>query len=278
LGSSPARVDAGDQERQRRLRYLRWGICRYPDTSMGSLRVRRFLSSRAIRRRLLQLALLVGSLLLAVGVSAVLSAKVGFAAGLPITSKPLTTHTAASTVPVSTCTLTASADDYVAQDDNSNFGSATELRVQSYQTTILLLTTQRNRRSFVKFDLSSCSIPGVARVTSATLSVFLATAPTLNRTWNISRVTSSWSENNIAWPGPTATASTSVTTGTTSNVTLSANVTSDVASFVSGSQTNHGWRFSDSAENSSTQQNGQFRSREFGTASQRPTLVINYYP
>jgi hypothetical protein len=61
-------------------------------------------------------------------------------------------------------------------------------------------------------------------------------------------------------------------------VTRSANVTSNVASFVSGSQTNHGWRFSDSAENSSTQRNGQFRSREFGTVSQRPTLVIDYYP
>jgi hypothetical protein len=201
-----------------------------------------------------------------------------FAAGLGVTSERLTSWSAATTVPMSTCTLTPSADDYVAQDDGSNFGSATTLHVQSYQTTIVVITTQRNRRSFVTFDLSSCSIPAIAEVKSATLSVFLSSAPNQNRTWNIGRITSAWTENNIAWPGPAATNSTSVTTGTTSNVTLSANVTSDVASFVSGSQANHGWRFSDSAEGSSTQRNGQFRSREFGTVSERPTLVINYYP
>ena len=213
-------------------------------------------------------------------VSSVVSAGIGFAAALAIAPKRLTIHTAASTVPVSTCTLTPSADDYVAQDDGSNFGSATSLHVQSYQTTILVLTTERNRRAFVRFDLSSCGIAAGARVKSATLSVFLSSAPTQNRTWNIGRVTGAWTENNISWPGPTtaAIASTSITTGTTSNVTRSANVTSDVASFVSGSQTNRGWRIMDSAEGSSTERNGQFRSREFATVSQRPSLVIDYYP
>jgi hypothetical protein len=62
------------------------------------------------------------------------------------------------------------------------------------------------------------------------------------------------------------------------NVTLQANVATDVQSFVSGSLANNGWRLSDSAENSSTTRNGQFRSREFGTAAQRPQLVITYYP
>lgn len=238
----------------------------------------RRLPSLGIRRGLLERRLPVRSLLVGIGLSTVVSVSIGFAAALAITPERLTIHTAASAVPVSTCTLTPSADDYVAQDDGSNFGSATTLHVQSHQTTVLVITTQRNRRSFVKFDLSPCSIAAGSRVTSATLSVFLSSAPNQNRTWNIGRVTSSWTENNISWPGPAATASTSVTTGTTSNVTRSANVTSDVASFVAGTQTNHGWRFSDSAENSSTQRNGQFRSREFGTVSERPTLVINYYP
>jgi hypothetical protein len=61
-------------------------------------------------------------------------------------------------------------------------------------------------------------------------------------------------------------------------VTLQATVTSDVQSFVSGSLTNNGWRFADSVEDSATVRNGQFRSREFGTVAQRPTLVVNYYP
>ena len=184
---------------------------------------------------------------------------------------------AASFAPL-TCTLTPSADTYAAQDDGSQFGSATSLHVQSYETVFLVLPTPRNRRSFVKFDLSSCSIPAAAEVVSATLSVFLSSAPNQNRTWNIARITGSWVEDNVDWPGPAATVSTSLTTGTTSNVTLSADVTSNVASFVSGSQPNHGWLFSDSSEDSSNQRNGQFRSREHATVSQRPTLVIAYHP
>jgi hypothetical protein len=240
--------------------------------------VRRTLWRRGARNGMPGRRIPVRSLLFVAGLSTVISAGVAFAAALVITPKPLTVHTAASTVPLRTCTLTPSADDYVAQDDGSSFGSATTLHVQSYETSILLLTTQRNRRSFVKFDLSSCPIAAAARVTSATLSIFLSSAPNQNRTWNIARITGGWTENNINWPGPAATASTSITTETTSNVTRSANVTSDVASFVSGSRTDHGWRFSDAAENSSTQRNGQFRSREFGTVSQRPTLVVTYYP
>jgi large repetitive protein len=211
--------------------------------------------------------------------SLVLGSGVAIAASLSITTNNLTTSTILATVPISTCTLTSSADSYVAEDDDSNFGSEATLHVQSYQTTIVILTTHRNRRSFVRFDLSSCSIPAAAAVQSATLSVFLWAAPNQNRTWNINRVTGAWTESGITWSNqPASTSSTSVTTGTTSNVTLQATVTSDVQSFVSGSQTNNGWRFSDSVENSSTQRNGQFRSREFGTASQRPTLVVNYYP
>jgi hypothetical protein len=212
-----------------------------------------------------------------VAASLVLGSGVALAASLAITSSNLTTTTIVAGVPISTCTLTSSADSYVDQatlQQGSNFGGATSLQVESSQT---VLAT--NKRSFVKFDLSSCSIPAVAAVQSATLSVFLSTAPNQSRTWNINRVTAAWTEAGITWSNqPASTSSTSVTTGTTSNVTLQATVTSDVQSFVSGSQTNNGWRFSDSVENSSTTRNGQFRSREFGTAAQRPTLVVNYYP
>jgi hypothetical protein len=196
-----------------------------------------------------------------------------------VTSARLTTWRAATTVPITTCTLTASADSYVMQDDDSNFGSAPQLDVQSHQTTLLIITTNRNRRAFVKFDLSSCSIPSNAEVETATLRVFLSSAPSQSRTWNIDRVTGGWTEDAITWSSqPAATGSTSVTTGTTSNVALQATVTSDVAEFVSGAQTNDGWRFSDSVENSSTQRLGEMAARESGTESQRPTLIIDYYP
>ena len=214
-----------------------------------------------------------------VAASLLLGGGVGLAASFGITSSDLTTSTIVATVPISTCTLTPSADSYVDQatlQQGSNFGGATPLQVESSRTLGLVST---NKRSFVKFDLSSCSIPAVAAVQSATLSVFLSSAPNQNRTWNVNRVTGSWTEGGITWSNqPASTGSTSVATGTTSNVTLQATVTSDVQSFVSGSQTNNGWRFSDSVEDSATVRNGQFPSREFGTASQRPSLVINYYP
>jgi len=218
-------------------------------------------------------------LLVIVGASLLLSGGVGLAASLGITSQHLTTFTILGTVPISTCTVTPSADSYVDQatlQQGSNFGGVTPLQVESSQTLALIPT---NKRSFVKFDLSSCSIPAVAAVQSATLSVYLSTAPNQNRTWNIDRVTGAWTEGAITWSNqPASTSSTSVTTGTTSNVTLQATVTSDVQSFVSGSQTNNGWRFSDSVENSSTVRNGQFKSREGSPPAQRPTLVVNYYP
>jgi hypothetical protein len=214
-----------------------------------------------------------------VAASLLLGSGVGVAASLGITSANLTTYTIVAAVPLSTCTLTPSADSYVDQatlQQNTNFGGVTPVQVESSQSLGFIST---NKRSFVTFNLSSCSIPAAAAVQTATLSVFLSQAPTQNRTWNINRVTAAWTENVITWANqPTSASSTSITTGTTSNVTLQATVTSDVQSFVSGSLTNNGWRFADSVEDSATVRNGQFRSREFGTVAQRPTLVVNYYP
>jgi hypothetical protein len=214
-----------------------------------------------------------------VSASLLLGGGVGVAASLGIKSTKISTFTVVAPVPISTCSLTPSADSYVDQatlQQGTNFGGVTPLQVESSQSLGIVST---NKRSFVKFDLSSCSIPAVAAVQSATLSVFLSTAPTQNRTWNIARVTAAWTEGAITWSNqPASTSTTSVTTGTTFNVTLQATVTSNVQSFVSGSLTNNGWRFSDAVEDSATVRNGQISSREFATVSQRPTLVVNYYP
>jgi hypothetical protein len=210
---------------------------------------------------------------------ALIGGGVGLAAVLGVTSSRLTTSTILATVPTTSCTIEPSADSYVDQailQQGNNFGGATTLQVESSETIALVPT---NKRSFVKFDLSSCAIPSVAVVTSATFSIYLSTAPNQSRTWNVDRVTAAWTENGITWSNqPGAAASTSITTGTSSNVSLQATVTSDVQSFVSGSLTNNGWRLIDSVESSATARNGQFRSREFGTVAQRPKLVINYYP
>ena len=93
-------------------------------------------------------------------------------------------------------------------------------------------------------------------------------------------MTGAWTETGVTWtnqPAVAASATSSVVTGTTSNVTLTWTVTADVQAFVDGT-TNRGWRLIDQTESSGAARLGQFRSAEFGTASQRPVLEVTYYP
>jgi hypothetical protein len=219
----------------------------------------------------------VRSLLFVIGLSAVVSASVGFAAALVITPEQLTIHTAASSVPATTCTLsTAAADTYADQGSSgSNFGTATTMHVRS-GTTLLLLAD--NKRSFVHFNLSSCSIPSSARVLTAGMTLFLSTAPSASRTYQAHRITQSWGETALDWDNQPATASlatASVATGTTANVTREWSVVADVRAFIAGTATNNGWRIRDAVESASGE--GRFGTRE-DAASRRPRLVITYYP
>ena len=205
-----------------------------------------------------------------------LGGTIAAAASLPITAKKLTAFTAASTVPLSSCTLTAAADSYVdgaVLNSGSNFGTATTLSVRS--------DVLGNRRAFARFDLSGCTGFTNPRITSATVQLFLSTAPSSSRTYQLHRVTATWSETGITWsnqPATAASATATVDTGTTSGVTLSWTVTSDVQSFADGTTTNFGWRVRDATEDALTAVTGTFASREDGTATRRPKLVVSYYP
>ena len=199
---------------------------------------------------------------------------VGFAASLGLTPKALVVFTSASSVPISSCTLTSNADTYAdgaLLNQGSNFGTATQLHVRSS-------SLGGNKRSFVRFN-TSC-IPSGARIKTATLSLFLATAPGATRTHELRRVTASWGETTLTWsnqPAVAAAATGNVSTGTTNNVTLSWNVLADVQAFADGTA-NNGWRVADSAEGSLGAQEGQYNSDEHATVSQRPSLAITYYP
>ena len=203
------------------------------------------------------------------------TAAVGFASSLGLTSQSVAVATVATTVPVESCTVGAAADTYAQQNaSGSNFGTATDLYVRSERL-------NRNRRAFIRFDLGTCAIPSSARVKSATLNLFMTVAPGAARTHNIHALTSSWVETTLTWTAqPTAAGSTTSTasTGTTANATVAFDVRSDVASFVSGSTTNNGWRISDSVEGSSTAREARFSSREHATSAQRPSLVVTWYP
>lgn len=212
--------------------------------------------------------LVLGALVLA----AVLGASViAHATALPITQARLTTDTVAATVPVSTCSLTASADTFAngaVLSTGANFGTATTLQVRS--------DALGNKRTFVAFDLASCAIPAVARMLTSTLSMHLATAPTSSRTYDVHRVTAAWTQPVLTWsnqPATAVSATASFATGTSGGVNRTSSVLADVSAIVAGSS-NNGWLIKDRTEGGLGAES-QFSSREGATA---PSLVVGYYP
>ena len=195
---------------------------------------------------------------------------VAAAAPLTATSSQLLAQTVVATVPITTCTLAPSADTY---SDLGAQGTATTLRVRS----LLAL----NMRAFVRFDTASCSIPAVARLKAGAFRLVIATAPASSRTYDVHRVTAAWTEaglTSLNQPGTAATATTSLATGTSAGVTLTADVLADVSAYVAGAATNNGWRVKDRTEDAIASAETQFGSRENATPSVRPSLVITYYP
>lgn len=203
------------------------------------------------------------------------TAGVGFAASLGLIAAKLTTFDKASTIPVSTCTLGAVHDSFVAQE-------APTTALQSVLPDILAVQSRsgsRNARTFVRFNIASC-IPSGAAVQTASLRLHLDSAPSASRTYQVNRVPATWAENTLTWnnqPGAGAVTDTA-TTGTTDNVILQWDVLTDVQLFSSGSSTNHGWRVSDQSESSFTTRTGIFTSDEAGTSAPKPQLVVTYYP
>lgn len=221
-----------------------------------------------VGRSALRLGLGLGAIVALIAAGGALAATFG------VSSTKLTTSTGASSIASTTCTLSAAvADSYVDQATaGSNFGTAANLDVRSQ-------SSSRNRRSFVQFDLGSCSIPANALITAASLKLFMFVAPTASRIYEAHQVGGAWTETGVTYTNqPTVTTSVSTTsTGTTASVILAWAVTADVQAFVDGT-TNRGWRIKDQTESASTARTAQFRSAEYGTASQRPVLEVTYYP
>lgn len=194
------------------------------------------------------------------------------AANLPTSSSGLASVSQATTVPTTTCSVDAAADTYASSLlAPSNFGGETTLRVRS--------DLLDNRRSFVRFDIGSCSGISSAEIKSATLRLRLSVAPPTSRTYAAHRITAAWTETGLTWnnqPAVGASPTSSAATGTTSNVTLAWDVTADVAAFVAGTATNNGWRVNDQTESALAAAEGTFSSRE--AASGRPELEIVYHP
>lgn len=202
----------------------------------------------------------------------VFATSLGAAATVGVSPRALTVYSTAAPVPLSSCTLAAAADSYVDGDvlaAGSNFGTATTLSVRS--------SVLGNRRSFARFDLTACPSFSNARVTDATLYLF-ATSAAAGRTYDLHRVTASWTETVITWDNQPAVAASATASAATAAGEMSWSVTADVAAFVDGSATNSGWRIHDRNEGATLAETSTFASRENGTPANRPRLEIDYYP
>jgi hypothetical protein len=209
----------------------------------------------------------------------------GRAAGLPVASKKLAVFR--------TCVLTATAaastsatDSYVNQASaNTNNGTATTLNAQS--------GLSAHQRVHIRFNLTLCSpaIPAAASIKLATLRLYATMIPAGCRTEDIFKVAASWTEAGITWNNqpfgttinnPSSRSRTdAITMGPACQNTAAGYVngwavTSDVASWVSGSATNFGWMIRDDTEGSATTRTATFSAKNAANAARGPQLIVTY--
>lgn len=208
-----------------------------------------------------------------IGVVAAGATSVAFAATLPVTSTGITTTSTSVSVSPTTCTLNPIADAAIDRSaQGTNYGTVNLLAVRSQSGNAM-------RRSLVRFNTASCSIPSNAVVRTAVLQVVVSSGPSSSRTYGAHRVGAAWNETTVTYsnqPTFVTGATASISTGT-GPATLSWSVLSDVEGFVKGTLVNNGWLVKDSSEGASPGIETIFHSREAATAANRPTLVITYF-
>lgn len=212
-----------------------------------------------MRRIFLLLAVLTG-----------VGAGIGYAATLTVSSVHL--WAGAQSLTKSTCTLsgtTHTTDTYVDENKPANqFGGGATMLVKPDADT--------QQWSFVRFDLSSCNIPTSGGADTATLSLFVKTAPKANQTLSVTPVNSTWAQT-LTWNAAQFLTFGSETstfhTGTSNNATVNIPVTIDVDALIKSSTANYGWRIND---NGSASAGDATTFNSSNAASGKPTLVINY--
>jgi hypothetical protein len=197
---------------------------------------------------------------------------VAFAATLTVGSWHL--WSGSQTLTKGTCTVpsTGITDTYVRKNSpTSSFGTNATKITRADATLISWV--------FVRADLSSCSLPTTGGADSATLKLVVKTTATGGRTLTVTPVLSTWG-NTLTWNQAQAltygsSATTTFATGTTNGATNSATVTIDVDALIKNPSANFGWRITDLGS-TGTGNTTTFNAVEAGTASLRPSLVVNY--
>lgn len=147
----------------------------------------------------------------------------------------------------------------------NNCGSCTQLQTRTHST--------GDHRSLYQFDLSS--IPSGARITSATLRIWVTTAN--SGTVSVHRVTQSWSEAGLTWANSSGVAHDSVASTSFSPASASRYYDIDVTTLANlwrAGTANYGVILKMSGSNNLS----VFTSREWSTATQRPELVVITQP
>jgi hypothetical protein len=194
-----------------------------------------------------------------------------FAATLNVASWHL--WTGSQSLTKSTCTLTGTSlttDTYADEGHAGDNSTANTMKVAPGAGTQMW--------TFVRFDLSSCTIPTTGGADTATLSLRITNAPASDRTLTVTPVLSTWTGASLAnFSGATSlsygSTTTTFTTGTANNVTKSFPVTIDVDALIKSSTANYGWRITDGGSGTATT---TIASANNATAGNRPQLVINY--
>ncbi len=163
--------------------------------------------------------------------------------------------------------ITSTADALVDQSfPTTNYGSNVLLLVRSW-------SGSNNRRSFLQWDLST--IPSIATITQALMWINkIADVGAFPRTYEAQAVSASWMEGTITWntqPGVIGSPASSVIT--TTDTWYAWDITTIVQNWVDGTWTNNGIRVMDSAENSGSEVQSNFDSRE---ATDDPILDVDY--
>lgn len=175
----------------------------------------------------------------------------------------------------------AAFNNYVEQANPTTGHGGQDVVIQSFAT------GSANSRGLVRFDLSSV---GPAGVKDAQLELFLKTiVGASSRTYNATRVTSTWLPNLSTWnnridtvgggwttPGGDATGGPAQAgTGTTDGVTMDwGSVIALVRPWFDGTAANNGFRIADNDENNATQKTGTLAGHNDAITANRPRLTL----
>jgi hypothetical protein len=139
-----------------------------------------------------------------------------------------------------------------------------------------------NQRSLVEFDLSTIPSSGIK---SASLTLFMSTAPTASRTYQVRRITSLWTRSSVSWTnrvsstawgtagGDVAAVTATTNSGAVNNVALTWTVTPDLQQFFGAAipSGNFGWMVQDMNEGQNPARTAIFSSN---TGANVPSLKV----